>query len=216
MLPVERLSIAVTSNLRCNNFAQRWLPRNPAPPVTTARFPLPIRASQSMASIPDTPCRSPQRAFQSKMRAEPPMRPEAGPTISFKVPKRQCIRAFTRSGPAPFNKVNRPSQPGNQLPAARSIRKFFAIAAAGAPSQGQAGGATDEAAGSCPVIASNAGHGTSMPCRRPFSVSFNLCGPAPACRAGSRFRFRVAAAVELRHVVLLTPRTARVMYPGNA
>jgi hypothetical protein len=78
---------------------------------------------------------------------------------------------------------------GNQLPAARSIRKFFAIAAAGAPSQGQAGGATDEAAGSCPIIASNAGHGTSMPCRRPFSVSFNLCGPAPAVGPGVDFDF---------------------------
>jgi hypothetical protein len=152
------------------------------------------------------------------MRAEPPMRPEAGSTISFKVPKRQYVRAFTRFGACVVQQDEPVIATGNRLPAARSIRKFFAIAAAGAPSQeGQAGGATDDAACSRPVIASSAGHGTSMPCRRPFGVSFNLCGPQhQRVKPGVDFDFASQRLVELRHVVLLAPRMARVMYRGNA
>ena len=50
-LPVRRLSIATTSWPSASRRSQRWLPRNPAPPVTRTRMliraPLPRRSSRS-------------------------------------------------------------------------------------------------------------------------------------------------------------------------
>jgi hypothetical protein len=139
-----------------------------------------------------------------------------GRQSASKYPVGNAFMRLRAPGQGPFNKVNLGSQPGIGYRPLVQPGNFSQPLPPGAPSSGQASGATDEVACSRSLIASNAGHGTAMPRLRPFGVSFNSCGPRTSVQGLESISLAPQWLVELRHVVLLAPRTARFTSRGNA
>jgi len=159
-----------------------------AAPTTALRSPLscvcaaPQRhassyAFLSMASIPDAPCMSAAADGSEQDACRPQTRPEASPGIGFKVRSRPCVRAFRRSGACAIQRGEPRLAIRNWLPATRGQPGNFSQLVPPAYPPVRPAARRVQVLFARSVIASSAGHGTSMPCRRPFGVSFNLYGP---------------------------------------